>query len=223
MSEGMLNFTRLHDDPRIVHHTQGWPLSALDEMRIVGSDGRDRPRGETGELLVRGPGILGGYYRSPELNAAAFTDGWFRTGDVVRLHPSGNLVVESRINELINRAGEKISAAEIEDLLHRLPEVGRAAVVAVPDPEVGERVCACIVPAAGCTPAVAGLRAALTDADGKRRLQTARTAVPDRRDPAHRRRQGGQGHDQEDGLACRRTACGREGGLNRPVSPCLHA
>jgi 2,3-dihydroxybenzoate-AMP ligase len=162
MSEGMLNLTRLQDGPRVVHHTQGRPLSELDEMRIVGPDGRDCPPGEPGELLVRGPGIFGGYYRAPELNAAAFTGGWFRTGDVVRLHPSGNLVVESRINDLINRAGEKISAAEIEDLLHQLPEVDRAAVVAVPDPESGERVCACIVPAAGCEPTVAGLRAALT-------------------------------------------------------------
>ena len=162
MSEGMLNLTRIQDDPGVVHDTQGRPFSALDEMRIVGSDGRDCPAGEIGELLVRGPGVFGGYYRAPELNAAAFTDGWFHTGDVVRLHPSGNLVVESRINDLINRAGEKISAAEIEDLLHQLPEVDKAVVVAVPDPESGERVCACIVPTAGHAPTVAGLRAALT-------------------------------------------------------------
>lgn len=162
MSEGMLNFTRLEDDPRIVHETQGRPSSALDEMRIVGSDGRDCPPGEVGELLVRGPGIFGGYYRAPELNAAAFTDGWFHTGDMVRRHPSGNLVVESRINDLVNRAGEKISAAEIEDVLLELPEVKAAAVVPVPDPELGERVCACVVPSAGCAPSVAVLRAALT-------------------------------------------------------------
>ncbi|MFI1396911.1 (2,3-dihydroxybenzoyl)adenylate synthase [Streptomyces sp. NPDC020681] len=162
MSEGMLNFTRLADDPEIVQATQGRPFTPRDQIRIVDGNGQDVPTGETGELLVRGPGIFGGYYRAPADNAAAFLDGWFRTGDLVRLHPSGNLVVEGRIKDVINRGGEKISALEIEDLLHELPEVDKVAVVAVADTEMGERVCACVVPIVGAVVTVEGLSAALT-------------------------------------------------------------
>ncbi|HEY8482331.1 MAG TPA: 2,3-dihydroxybenzoate-AMP ligase, partial [Spirillospora sp.] len=82
------------------------------------------------------------YYRAPEHNARAFTaDGWYRTGDIVRQRPDGNLVVEGRDKDMINRAGENISAEEIENFAYRVPGISLAAAVAMPDPELGERVC----------------------------------------------------------------------------------
>jgi len=146
MSEGLLNFTRLDDPVEIVVATQGRPMSADDEIRIVDEHRQQVEDGEAGELLVRGPTTIPGYFRVPEHNAECFTaDGWYHTGDVVRRHPSGNLVVESRVKDVINRGGEKIHAEEIEDVLHHMPQIARAAVVATPHRELSEVVCACVV------------------------------------------------------------------------------
>jgi salicylate---CoA ligase len=122
--------------------------------------------GQIGELLTRGPYTIRGYWRAPAANARAFTpDGWYRTGDLVRRHPTGNLIVEGRVKDVINRGGEKISAEEVENLLYALPGVARAAVVAAPDPVLGERVAAIIVPAEERRPlTLEQLRSSLTDA-----------------------------------------------------------
>lgn len=152
MAEGLLNYTRLDDPDDVIVETQGRPMSPDDEIRIVDSDGQPVPPGEMGELETRGPYTPRGYYRNPEANARAFTpDGWYRTGDVVRLHPSGNLTVEGRNKDIINRAGEKISAEEVENLVYTLPAVARCAAVAVRDPHLNERVCICVVPRPGHT------------------------------------------------------------------------
>ncbi|MGH3341672.1 MAG: (2,3-dihydroxybenzoyl)adenylate synthase [Carbonactinosporaceae bacterium] len=149
MAEGLLNYTRPDDPQDAVIGTQGRPMSDGDEIRVVDAAGRPLPDGELGELHVRGPYTIRGYYRAPEHNARAFTaDGFYRTGDVVRRRPDGNLVVEGRAKDLINRGGEKISAEEIENLLLAHPGVGQVAVVAMPDRELGERVCAYVVPRA---------------------------------------------------------------------------
>ena len=82
----------------------------------------------------------------PEYNARAFTrDGFYCSGDLMRRHPSGNYVVEGRRKDLINRGGEKISAEEIENLILSHPAVQNVACVPVPDPSLGERMCACVV------------------------------------------------------------------------------
>ncbi|MGC0151755.1 salicylate synthase [Chromobacterium vaccinii] len=146
MAEGLLCYTRPDDPEEVVLNTQGRPLSAADEIRIVGPDGRELPDGEAGELQTRGPYTIRGYYRAPAANAAAFTeDGFYRTGDLVRRRPDGNLVVEGRIKELINRAGEKISAAEIESHLRELPSIRDVALIAMADGTLGERSCACLL------------------------------------------------------------------------------
>ena len=146
MAEGLLCYTR-HDDPEeVVVETQGRPVSPDDEIRVVGEDGQEVPPGEVGELQTRGPYTIRGYYRAAAHNRVAFTeDGFYRTGDVVRRHPSGNLVVEGRTKDLINRGGEKISAEEVENLIGAHPPVLNAAVVAIPDAMLGERACACVV------------------------------------------------------------------------------
>jgi 2,3-dihydroxybenzoate-AMP ligase len=164
MAEGLLNYTRLDDPADVVTHTQGRPICPDDELRIVDKDGNDVAGGLTGELLTRGPYTPRGYFKAPEHNARAFTeDGWFRTGDVVRWHESGNLVVEDRVKHLINRGGEKISVSEVEELLLALPQVRRAAVVPVPDDVLGERVGACVVLDAGGTLSLEEVRAAFTE------------------------------------------------------------
>ncbi|KVN06636.1 MULTISPECIES: salicylate synthase [unclassified Burkholderia] len=147
MAEGLLCYTRLDDPPDTIAHTQGRPLSPRDEVRIVDAHGRDVAAGDVGELLTRGPYTIRGYYRAPEHNARSFTgDGYYRTGDLVRRDAAGNLIVEGRIKEQINRGGEKISAAEIELLIDALPDVQDSAVVAVPDALLGERICAFVRP-----------------------------------------------------------------------------
>ncbi|MFD7130749.1 (2,3-dihydroxybenzoyl)adenylate synthase [Streptomyces sp. NPDC059894] len=147
MAEGLLNYTRLDDPEELVLHTQGRPLSPADEIRVVAPDGHDVPPGATGELLTRGPYTPRGYFRAPEHNARSFTpDGFYRTGDLVRVLPSGHLVVEGREKDQINRGGDKISAEELENHLLAHPAVHDAAVVGIPDPTLGERTCACLVP-----------------------------------------------------------------------------
>ncbi len=162
MSEGLLNSTRLDDAAETVLGTQGRPVGPGDEIRVVDESGRDVADGGRGELLTRGPGITPGYHLAPRHDAEAFTaQGWFRTGDLVRRRPDGNLVVEGRVKDVINRGGEKICADEIEDLLHELPQVDRAAVLATPDPDLGERVCACLVLRPGRSLALAEIRTLL--------------------------------------------------------------
>nr|WP_241192625.1 salicylate synthase [Ralstonia solanacearum] len=161
MAEGLLCYTRLDDPPDTVVQTQGRPLSPRDEIRIVDAHGREVAAGEVGELLTRGPYTIRGYYRAPEQNARSFTrDGYYRTGDLVRRDAAGNLIVEGRIKEQIQRGGEKISAAEIELALNTLPGVQDSAVVAVPDALLGERICAFVRWQGGALDA-AGVRQAL--------------------------------------------------------------
>lgn len=148
MAEGLINYTRLTDPPEVAWQSQGRPISPGDMVRVVDPDGADVPFGEVGELWTRGPYTIRGYWRAGEHNQRAFAPGgWYRTGDLVRFHHSGNLVVEGRIKDVINRAGEKISAEEIENIMYALPGVEQVAVVAAPDPGLGEKVAAVVVTA----------------------------------------------------------------------------
>jgi 2,3-dihydroxybenzoate-AMP ligase len=135
------------DDPEDVRlETVGRPISPDDEVRLLDDDDNEVPSGEVGELCARGPYTLRGYYGAPEHNAKTFTaDGFYRSGDLMRQHPSGNYMVEGRKKDLINRGGEKISAEEVENLILGHPAVQNVACVAMPDPELGERMCACVI------------------------------------------------------------------------------
>jgi 2,3-dihydroxybenzoate-AMP ligase len=146
MAEGLIMFVRSCDPPGVRRETCGRPASPDDEVYLVDEDGKVVPDGEPGELIVRGPYTLRGYFRSPEHNARAFTaDGFYRSGDLLRKMPSGNYVVEGRVKDLINRGGEKISAEEVENLILAHPAVLNVACVPYPDPVLGERMCACLV------------------------------------------------------------------------------
>lgn len=153
MAEGLLNYTRLDDPDDLVAVSQGRPLSPADEVRVVDREGTDVAEGTAGELWTRGPYTLRGYYRAREHDATSFTpDGYYRTGDLVRRLPTGHLVVEGRIKDVVNRGGENVAATELEEHLLAHPDIAGAAVVGIPDDDLGEAVCAVIVPAPGATP-----------------------------------------------------------------------
>ncbi len=146
MAEGMLMFVRSDDPEDVRMETVGKPVSPDDEVRLVDDDDNEVAPGEVGEFLARGPYTLRGYYGVPEYNARAFTtDGFYRSGDLMRRHPSGNYMVEGRKKDLINRGGEKISAEEIENLILMHPAVQNVACVPMPDPILGERMCAYVI------------------------------------------------------------------------------
>ena len=159
MAEGLVNYTRLDDPEEIITETQGRAISPDDEVLILDDAGDPVADGETGNLLTRGPYTIRGYHDDPAANARAFTaDGFYRTGDVVKRLPGGYLVVQGRATDHINRAGEKISAEEIEDHLLAHSDIFDAAVVSIPDAFLGERSCAFLI-AQGDAPRPADIKA----------------------------------------------------------------
>lgn len=145
MAEGLVNYTRFHDDIEQIISTQGSPISADDEIKVVDDQDHELPQGEIGHLLTRGPYTLRGYYNAPEHNRTAFTlDGFYRTGDLVRINEEGNIIVEGRSKDQINRGGEKIATEEVEQVLNRHPQIIQSALVAIPDQMLGEKSCAYI-------------------------------------------------------------------------------
>jgi 2,3-dihydroxybenzoate-AMP ligase len=146
MSEGTLFFVSKEMSEEARMETVGIPVSADDEVRLCDESGTEVADGEIGELTVRGPYTLRGYYRAPEYNERQFTpDGFYRSGDLMRRHPSGAYLVEGRIKDLVNRGGEKISSEEVENLILMHPAVRNAACVPYPDRVLGERMCACVI------------------------------------------------------------------------------
>lgn len=150
MSEGLFTVSP-HKSPASARMTTvGTPIAEADEIRILepGTE-TEMPDGEVGELTCRGPYTIPGYFDAPEHNRTAFTsDGFYRTGDlasIVVLDGARYVSIEGRIKDLINRGGEKINAEEVEQLLVTHPKVQNAAVVAMPDPRLGERTCAYLV------------------------------------------------------------------------------
>lgn len=159
MAEGLVNYTRLDDPEELIVQTQGRPISPHDEVLVVDDAGQLVPEGHPGNLLTRGPYTINNYHNDPGANARSFTwDGFYRTGDIVVRSPDGYLIVQGRATDHINRAGEKISAEEIEDHLLGHPLVFDAAVVSIPDEFLGERTCAFVIPN-GEKPKAAALKA----------------------------------------------------------------
>jgi acyl-CoA synthetase (AMP-forming)/AMP-acid ligase II len=124
------------------------------ELKVVDEQGQAVPTGEPGELWVRGRSMLKGYYRNPDATREAFSDGWFRTGDVARVDAQGFYYILGRMKDMVRRSGENISAREVEAVLRGMPEIQDAAIVAVPDPYREEEVKAYIQLAPGFDPTV---------------------------------------------------------------------
>lgn len=129
------------------------------EARLVDPQGREVPVGEPGELLVRSPGQMLGYYGEPEMTEAVVSDGWFRTGDLARRDEDGYFYLVGRASELIIRGGANVSPLEVESVLASHPAVAECAVVGFPDSAYGQRVVAFVVAASEQPPDAAELRA----------------------------------------------------------------
>ncbi len=161
-AEGLIGCTRAEDPPEYHLNYQARPMSPGDEIRVIDDDGRECKPGAPGELECRGPYTIRGYFRAEEHNKVAFApDGFYRTGDVVELHPNGYFSILGRKKDLINRGGEKISAEDIENLILSHHVVQNVALVAIPDPVLGERACACVVLKEGTSLELGGLVAFL--------------------------------------------------------------
>ncbi len=153
---------RAGDDPERDATTDG-PLIGAAELRIVDPTTlTDVEPGAPGELLARGPEMFVGYL-DPTLDAEAFTGGgWFRTGDLA-VYDGEYLTIVDRLKDIIIRGGENISAQEVEAALVTHPTITEAACVALPDPVMGEKVCAFVIPSPGSVPVLESLRAHLTE------------------------------------------------------------
>jgi 2,3-dihydroxybenzoate-AMP ligase len=154
MTEGLLTFGSPTDPPEMLNSTVGRSVSPHDLIRIVrpGTE-EDLPDGEIGELLVRGPSTIRGYYNAPERDSEAITaNGFYRSGDLMSfttIDGVRNLVFNGRVKDVIDRGGEKINCGEVEEALGLHPAISAVACVAMPDPRYGERMCAFVVPRAG--------------------------------------------------------------------------
>ncbi|NQV57442.1 MAG: AMP-binding protein [Rhodospirillales bacterium] len=144
-AEGLLNFTRLDASEELRFTSSGKPACPDDEVKVIDDDGNEVPEGELGELIVRGPYTIRGYYNAPEKNEEAFTaDGFYRMGDIVRMKDV-YIWCEGRLKDLINRGGEKISCDEVENLVITHPNVKSVGLVAMPDEVFGEKACAYVI------------------------------------------------------------------------------
>ena len=125
------------------------PPVPVVEVRIAGPDGGALDAGETGEILIRGPIVMPGYWGKPEATAETIRDGWLHTGDIGHLDEDGYLFVTDRAKDMIIRGGENVYCVEIEERLVEHPAVADAAVIGVPHPELGEEVKAVVQVADG--------------------------------------------------------------------------
>ena len=151
-SEHPVLTTGVSEDPLEARATTDGRLTAGNEVRIVDDDGTDLAVGHDGEIWCRGPEQFVGY-RDASLDAETFRAGaWFATGDIGRMDDRGYLTITDRKKDVIIRGGENIASKEVEDILARHPAVAESAVVAMPDPRYGERVCAFVISRPGVAP-----------------------------------------------------------------------
>jgi acyl-CoA synthetase (AMP-forming)/AMP-acid ligase II len=120
-------------------------LAAGPEVGIMGEDGTLLPRGEIGEIVIRGDNVTAGYESNPKANAEAYTNGWFRTGDQGVMDADGYISITGRLKEIINRGGEKVSPREVDEILMDHPAVAQVVCFGMPHPTLGEEVAAVVV------------------------------------------------------------------------------
>jgi non-ribosomal peptide synthetase component E (peptide arylation enzyme) len=145
---GTISSSSLDLPKEILLGAVGKPLDGI-EIKLVAEDNKEVPVGEIGEVVVRGPHCQPGYYGDPETTRETWKDGWFHTGDLGSLDSEGRLTIKGRSKDIIIRGGQNIHPLEIENILARHPKILKAAVVGLPDPEMGERIYACVVVKSG--------------------------------------------------------------------------
>jgi malonyl-CoA/methylmalonyl-CoA synthetase len=152
MTETIMNLTNPYEGERRAG-TVGKSFPGQEARVVETSSRQPLPPGEIGEIEVRGPNVFTGYWNRPDATAEAFSaDGWFKTGDLGWYSADGYYTITGRARELIISGGYNIYPREIEDVLETHPAIAEAAVVGMPDPEMGEQVVAVIVPKKGQTP-----------------------------------------------------------------------
>src|SRR4051794_5354105 len=144
----VVSFNHPHAERRV--GSIGTPIRDV-EMRLVDDDGNDVPLGEVGEIAVRGPNVMKGYWGKPEETSQAIPDGWFRTGDLARKDDGGYYAIVDRKKEMIIRGGYNVYPREIEEALHEHPAVAEVASIGIPRPDLGEEVGAAVVLKPGAT------------------------------------------------------------------------
>lgn len=132
---------------------------AILEVEARDPEGRSLPRGETGELWMKGANLFRGYWRRPEETAAALVDGWFRTGDIGHIDDEGFVYISDRVKDMVLRGGENVYCNEVEDVFYEHPAVREAAVFGIPDERLGEAVAAVVRLQDGASATVEELRA----------------------------------------------------------------
>lgn len=142
---GTISSSSVDDPKEALLRTVGRPLDGA-EVIIVDAEGREVPLGETGEILVRGPHCEPGYYGNPVMTEEVWRDGWFHTGDLGSLDSEGRLTIQGRTKDMIIRGGQNIYPLEIESILLEHPKILNVAIIGMPDPVMGERACAYVVP-----------------------------------------------------------------------------
>jgi cyclohexanecarboxylate-CoA ligase len=174
MSEmGAVTVTGPDDPDERVFETDGSPLPGV-ELRILALDGTVAGPDEEGRLQLRADSLFGGYHTRPDLRGLD-AEGWFDTGDLARIDAEGYLRITGRSKDIIIRGGENVPVVEIENLIYGHPDVAEVALVAMPDPRLGERACAFVVPRAGVGPLTLAAVTAHLLAQG-----TARQYLPER-------------------------------------------
>lgn len=151
MDFGPISISSAGDPEHIRRSSVGRALPG-NELRIINEKGQDAGPGEEGELICRGPYSFTGYYKMPEATLEMYggdKDGWFRTGDLAKIDREGYLYIVGRLKDVIKRGAMTIAPAEIEDLLRTHPKVREVAVASMPDPILGEKVCAFVIPEGG--------------------------------------------------------------------------
>jgi non-ribosomal peptide synthetase component E (peptide arylation enzyme) len=152
MVEGPVCQSRPEDPVEVRQGTIGRPCCPYDTFVTLDEDGNPTPAGIEGELAAKGPGVFTGYLKNPEANKKEFTpDGFFRTGDLATMDENGNIRITGRIKDIIIRGGENIAARDVEDLISSHSKVEYVAVVGMPDPDLGEQICAYVKPAQEAT------------------------------------------------------------------------
>lgn len=152
MTEGVCTFGRKSDPQEARYTTIGTPLSPGDEMKIYDpEEDRELPKGEVGELVIKGPYTFHGYYNAEDRNAEVFTkDGYYRSGDLMSVHEFDGedfWTFEGRLKDFVSRGGEKINCEEVEMAARQHPGIADIAIVAMPDKEMDEKACAFVIPA----------------------------------------------------------------------------
>jgi non-ribosomal peptide synthetase component E (peptide arylation enzyme) len=178
MVEGPCAQTRPDDALEIRSQTIGWPVCPYDKIKTIDVNGKPTESGIEGEMVAKGPGIFTGYFRNPQANQSAFTpDGYFRTGDLAVIDEKGTIRISGRVKDIIIRGGENIGAREVEELISAHVLVEYVAVVAMPDPDLGEQICAYIKPVAGATLSHEDIALHLKQSGAAKKFFPARTEI----------------------------------------------